>query len=69
MPTYRIYRLTDGGHIDGPPAMLNFDDDQGAVRHAQTLKDGVDLEVWEGRRRVAEGRNAAAANALIPRHR
>lgn len=53
MPTYRIYRLTNGGHIDGPPAMLNFDDDQGAVRHAKTLKDGVDLEVWEGRRRVA----------------
>jgi hypothetical protein len=53
MPTYRIYKLTDGGHIDGPPAMLKFDEDQGAVRHAKTLKDGVDLEVWEGRRRVA----------------
>ena len=48
MPTYRIYKLTDGGHIDGPPAMLKFDEDQGAVRHAKTLKDGVDLEVWEG---------------------
>jgi hypothetical protein len=43
--------------------MLNFDDDQGAVRHAQTLKDGVDLEVWEGRRRVAvlRGRPAQVA--------
>jgi hypothetical protein len=33
--------------------MLKFDEDQGAVRHAKTLKDGVDLEVWEGRLRVA----------------
>jgi hypothetical protein len=53
MPTYRIYTLTEGGHIDSPPAMLNFDDDQDAVQHAKTLKDGFDLEVWQGRRRVA----------------
>jgi hypothetical protein len=25
--------------------MLDFDDDQGAVRYAETLKDGFDLEV------------------------
>jgi len=54
MPTYRIYKLTDGGHIDGPPAMLKFDEDQGAVWHAKTLKRRPSIfEVWEGRRRVA----------------
>ena len=53
MPTYRIYKVAADGHIHSPPAMLDFDDDQGAIRHAKTLKDGLDLEVWEGRRRVA----------------
>jgi hypothetical protein len=53
MPTYRIYRVTDGGHINSPPEMLDFDNDQDAVRHAKTLKGSLDLEVWEGRRRVA----------------
>jgi hypothetical protein len=33
--------------------MLDFDNDQDAVRHAKTLKGSLDLEVWEGRRRVA----------------
>jgi hypothetical protein len=45
--------VTDGGHIDSPPATLDFDDDLDAVRHAKKLIDGVDLEVWQGRRRVA----------------
>ena len=53
MPTYKIYMVIDGGRIRRPPVMLDFDDDQGAIRHAKTLKDGLDLEVWEGRRRVA----------------
>ena len=53
MPIYKIYTVIDGGHIRAPPVMLDFDDDQGAVRHAESLKDGFELEVWEGRRRVA----------------
>jgi hypothetical protein len=53
MPTYRIYTVIDGGHIRTPPVTLDFADDQGAVRHAETLKDAFALEVWEGRRRVA----------------
>jgi hypothetical protein len=53
MPSYRIYTVIDGGHIRAPAVMLDFDDDHRAVRHAESLKDGFDLEVWEGRRRVA----------------
>ena len=53
MVAYKIYTVTSGGRIRELPVVLDFDDDQGAIHYAGTLKGGVDIEVWKGRRRVA----------------
>jgi hypothetical protein len=53
MPHYRIYALTNDGHIKGVPVAVDYDADREAVEHAKEYLNGSDLEVWEGRRRVA----------------
>lgn len=53
MPHYRIYTLTDDGHIQTSPEIANYDEDREAVEHAKAVQNGSTLEVWEGRRQVA----------------
>jgi hypothetical protein len=53
MLAYKIYTVISGGRIREPPVVLDFEDDLAAIRYAEALKVGVDIEVWEGRRRVA----------------
>jgi hypothetical protein len=53
MPYYRIYSVTKDGHIRGVPRAVECDDDRRAIDRAKAILDGLDLEVWEGRRRVA----------------
>jgi hypothetical protein len=53
MPYYRIYSVTEDGHIRGVPEAVECDDDRGAIDRAKALLDGLDLEVWDGPRRVA----------------
>ena len=53
MPEYRLYRLTQGNHIVGPPDTVSFDTDDEAIQHARQLVDGVDIEVWDGARLVS----------------
>jgi hypothetical protein len=44
---YRFYFIgPDGGHIDGPPMIVECKDDQSAVETAQQLLDGKAIEVW-----------------------
>jgi hypothetical protein len=53
MPHYRIYAVCDDGHIKGAPVTGDYDEDRKAVDHAKAIQKGSDLEVWEGKRRVA----------------
>jgi hypothetical protein len=53
MPHYRIYKLTNEGHINAMPVTADYDEDREAVEHAKDILNGSDLEVWEGKRRVA----------------
>ena len=53
MPHYRIYSVTREGRIKSAPVTIDCDDDQIAIERAKSIKDGLDLEVWQERRRVA----------------
>jgi len=53
MPHYRIYSVTKEGHIQSAPMTIDCDDDHAAIERAESIKDGLDLEVWQERRRVA----------------
>jgi hypothetical protein len=53
MPYYRIYTVSKDGHIQSAPVSLDCDDDRAAIERAEAMKDGLDLEVWQERRRVA----------------
>ena len=53
MPHYRIYTMTKDGHIQSAPVSFDCEDDRSAIERAKAMKDGLDLEVWQERRRVA----------------
>ena len=53
MPFYRICILTEDNQIWDPPIVLAYENDQDAVRHAEQLVDGNDVELWEESRFVA----------------
>lgn len=52
MLAYRIYWL-EGGHIIGPPMIIECQDDHAAIEHAESVLDAKALEVWEHARMVA----------------
>jgi hypothetical protein len=53
MPTYRFYSLKKDGHIAGTPSDFDCPDDNDAVKEAEKLLDGRDIEIWQGTRVVA----------------
>jgi hypothetical protein len=53
MAFYRIYAVTPEGHIDTVPLEIELPNDDEAIRLAGSKLNGLDLEVWEGPRRVA----------------
>ena len=53
MPHYRIYRRGPDGRLDGPPHLVELDDDAAAVKQAREQARGQGMEVWEGERLVA----------------
>ena len=54
MPEYRFYELTEDGHIIGPPALIEFADDEAAVAEAEKRLYETQIEVWQSARRVAQ---------------
>lgn len=46
MRHYRVYALTDG-HVTGPAVLIIAVDDDDALKRAEQLRDGHDLEVWD----------------------
>jgi hypothetical protein len=58
---YRMYSVTRRGHIESPPVIIDCDDERAAIERAKAIKNGSDLDVWEGKRRVALLRGEADA--------
>ena len=57
MVPYRIYKMSPDNHIVGIADEIELDSDQDAIKHAKTKLDGLDLEVWHGRRVWSSGLN------------
>jgi hypothetical protein len=52
MPEYRIYKVDGDGHLFDVPHVVMCDNDQDAIEKAQRMMFALDLEVWQGERRV-----------------
>jgi hypothetical protein len=53
MPTYRIFTVGHDQHFSGMPEFVECVDDNEAVDRAMQLANGLDLEIWDHKRRVA----------------
>ena len=53
MVTYRIYRVDKAGKFQGPPIVIECEDDDAALIKAQEYVDGLAAEIWDEARRVA----------------
>lgn len=53
MRHYRVYTLTHG-HVSGPAVLIIAADDEDAMKRAEQLRDGHDLEVWDETRLVGK---------------
>ncbi|MGY4330801.1 hypothetical protein ACVWWG_005218 [Bradyrhizobium sp. LB7.2] len=53
MAEYRLYRFDKDGHIQGPPVIVDREDDDAAVTQAKQYVDGVAIQVWDRARCVA----------------
>jgi hypothetical protein len=50
MSHYRVYFVSDDGHISGPPHVIECEDDQEAIGKAAQLTNGRSVELWQGAR-------------------
>jgi hypothetical protein len=53
MVTYRIYRVTKAGQFQGPPIVVECEDDDDVLIKAQGYVDGLAAEIWDEARKVA----------------
>jgi hypothetical protein len=51
MPHYRVYFITDDGHIAGPPH-VECADEQEAIGKAAQAANGKIVELWSGPRLI-----------------
>jgi hypothetical protein len=51
MANYRAYFVNSDGHIVGAHVLAGVDDIS-ATREAEKLRDGRDIEIWDGTRMV-----------------
>jgi hypothetical protein len=47
MLNYRFNLIREDGHVAGPPQDFDFSDDYDAVKAAEKLLDGRDIEIWQ----------------------
>jgi hypothetical protein len=50
---YRLYNLAKDGYLFGLPETLEASDDKEAIEKATRRADGLYLEVWDRKRRIA----------------
>jgi hypothetical protein len=51
MPEYRAYIVCSDGHFLGAVELI-CDDDEAAIKQAETLVDSHDIELWQLDRRI-----------------
>jgi hypothetical protein len=63
MTQYRVYVFDVRGHIEGPPRMLECDNDSEAILRARELMGRQPIEIWLNATRIAhlEPENKAAS--------
>jgi len=54
MADYRIYFLTEAGHLAGPPRIVTCDSDGEAMELATPMVDEFAAELWDGARVVGK---------------
>jgi hypothetical protein len=52
MPHYKLFLLDQHGRIRRPAQYFDCETDQEIIEKAQQSLDGLDIEVWDGPRRV-----------------
>lgn len=52
MPEYRFYAIKEDGHVAAPAIERELPSDAEALKEAQKLVNGHDIEVWQ-RKRIA----------------
>jgi hypothetical protein len=52
MPEYRFFSLKDD-KIAGPGATAVCDSDKDAIKEGEARLNGLDIEIWDGARKVA----------------
>jgi hypothetical protein len=52
MTDYRIYFLTQAGHVAGPSRIVTCDSDEKAMELAAPMVNGFAVELWDGARVV-----------------
>jgi len=70
MTHYRIYTISGDGSISSPPRIVECDDDSEAIGKAQQVRNGEDVELWQGARfiiRLDRAKQAWDASALLRR--
>jgi hypothetical protein len=53
MIKYRVYRVDKAGQFQGPPIVIECEDDDEALIKAQGYVDGLAAEIWDEARKVA----------------
>jgi len=49
---YRFYKINRNDHVDGPPHVLECEDDGAALVEARKYVDGRAIEIWRDNKRV-----------------
>ncbi|HEY5306435.1 MAG TPA: hypothetical protein VIJ52_07190 [Pseudolabrys sp.] len=52
MPEYRFYAIEKDGHIARPPTESDLPNDAAALKAANQLLNGRDIEIWQAKRVV-----------------
>jgi hypothetical protein len=52
MTDYRVYLLTEAGHLVGLPQVISCNSDEEAMKHAAPMVDEFAVELWDGARIV-----------------
>jgi hypothetical protein len=53
VPDYRIFKVNQSGRVVASSEIVTCDTDEEVFAKAESMLDGLDLEIWEGARRVA----------------
>lgn len=60
MCSYRAYLIGKTDHVVAPAIDFDSADDATAIVHAQRLRSGDDIELWQGTRRIGRVTHQAA---------